>query len=90
MATQKTDRSRKFMLTIQASQIQSGWSHARIRETIETKLKGVTYYAICDEIGRETGQPHTHLVIYSPNAIRISTVNNVFPNVHVDVLYGTV
>ena len=90
MATQKTDRSRKFMLTIQASQIQSGWSHARIRETIETKLKGVTYYAICDEIGRETGQPHTHLVIYSPNAIRISTVNNVFPNVHVDVLNGTV
>ena len=90
MATQKTDRSRKFMLTIQASQIQSGWSHARIREIIETKLKGVTYYAICDEIGRETGQPHTHLVIYSPNAIRISTVNNVFPNVHVDVLNGTV
>lgn len=84
-----TIRSRKFMLTFQCSHIDAGWSHDTIKQAISTKLKGVSYYALCDEIGNETKQLHSHLILYSPNALRLNTLKNIFNDVHFDVLKGT-
>ena len=82
-----TQRSRKYMLTFQSSHIEAGWSHEKIRQTLES-LK-LTYYAMVDEIGNDTGQKHTHLILYRPSAIRIRTLEKLFPTVHQDMLNGS-
>ena len=82
-----TQRSRKYMLTFQSSHIEAGWSHEKIRQTLES-LK-LTYYAMVDEIGNDTGQKHTHLILYRPSAIRTRTLEKLFPTVHQDMLNGS-
>ena len=82
-------RSRKFLLTFQASQISDGWTHGKISDAMSRHLKGVEYWAMCDETGNETHSLHTHLMLYSPNPVMLSTVKNVFPHVHTDVIRGT-
>lgn len=80
-------RSRKFMLTFQSSHINSGWSHEKIKETL-APLK-LQYWAMVDEIGLNTKQLHTHLILYRSEAIRTKTLDKLFPTVHQDMLKGS-
>lgn len=86
---QKATRARKFMLTIQASQIEAGWTHDKIKEALaQFKLQ---YWAMVNEIGNETHQLHTHVVLYrQTSGIRLSTIREIFPDIHCDVLRGTI
>ena len=42
---------------------------------------------MCDEIGAE-GTPHTHLYLYSPNAILFSTLLQRFHGAHIEIAHG--
>ena len=46
------------------------------------------YWCMCDEIG-EQGTPHTHLYIYSPNAILFSTLQQRFMGAHIEAAKGS-
>lgn len=80
-------RSRKWQLTINNPE-EHEMSHEQIKEAL-LKLSTVKYWCMCDETG-EQGTYHTHLFIYSPDAIRFSTLKNVFPMAHFEMAKGTV
>ena len=84
----KTVRSRKWLLTIQESAIKGGMDHDGIIHALEN-LKP-DYYCMADEIGNETHQLHTHLMIYRSSPIRSSTIQKLFPGVHMDAMKGTI
>lgn len=84
----KNMRSRKWMLTFQKSHIEDGWTHERIKEVLSS-LK-LQYYAMVDEIGEKTNNQHTHVIMYRPSAIRVKTLEKLFPTIHQDALKGSV
>ena len=84
----KEVRSRKFMLVFQSSHIlEDGWTHDTIRKALEPRK--LQYWAMCDEVASETGQLHTHLIIYRKSPLRASTLREMFPSVHMEPLKGT-
>lgn len=88
MNTNKKEvRSRKWLLTIQESAIRAGMDHDGIIKALE-KLKP-DYFCLSDEIGAETHQLHTHVVLYRSSAIRATTIRKYFPGVHMDAMKGT-
>lgn len=85
---EKEIRSRKWLLTIQESAIKSGFDHAGIIKALE-KLKP-DYFCLSDEIGAETHQLHTHVVIFRSSAIRATTIRKYFPDIHMDAMKGSI
>lgn len=83
----KEVRSRKWLLTIQESAIHAGMDHASIIQALE-KLKP-DYFCMADEVGKETHQLHTHLMIYRGSPIRASTIQKYFHGIHMDAMKGT-
>lgn len=79
-------RSRKWQLTIN-NPAENGFDHSTIKEKL-SNLKSVVYWCLCDEIG-EQGTPHTHIYLAASNAIRFSTLKNLFPAAHMEVARGT-
>ena len=88
MEKEKEVRSRKWLLTIQESAIKAGMDHAGIIQALEY-LKP-DYYCMADEIGNETHQLHTHVVLYRSSAIRATTIRKYFPDIHMDAMKGTI
>lgn len=86
--TNNTDavRSRKFQLTINNPQ-EHGFTHEVIRTTLDT-LPGIRYWCMCDEVGQQ-GTPHTHLYIFSPNAISFETLHRRFYGAHIETARGS-
>lgn len=82
----RSNASRKWQLTINNPQ-NHGYSHDKIKEII-AGLKSVAYWCMADEIGEE-GTYHTHVFIYSPNAIMFSTLKKRFPESHIEYARGT-
>lgn len=81
----KDTRHRKYLLTL--NNPGDSWTHEKIRETLEQmQLK---YWCMSDEIGLETHTPHTHVFFVAQNAVRFSTVKNLFPTAHIDPAQGT-
>ena len=84
----KEIRSRKWLLTIQESAIKTGMDHTAIEKALENIKPD--YYCMADEIGNESHQLHTHVVIYRNSAIRASTLRKYLPNIHMDAMKGSV
>lgn len=84
---EKDTKTRKWLLTINNPEEYS-ITHDSINESMK-ELKSVTYYCMADEIGLEEQTPHIHLFIYGKNAIRFSTLKNLFPTAHLDMGKGT-
>lgn len=80
-------RSRKWQITIN-NPIEHGFTKDNLIDII-SKLKGVSYYCFCDEIGLEEKTPHTHIFIYADDAIRFSTLKKKFPVAHLENCKGT-
>lgn len=78
-------RSRKWLLTINNPEV-----HGFPQDKIFSALEGLTlvYACFCDEVG-ENGTYHTHVFLQGKNAIRFSTIKNLFPPAHIDVANGT-
>lgn len=65
-----------------------GLLHDDIRYTL-SKLKNLSYWCMCDEIGVETSTLHTHLFLYRDTPITFDTLKNKFPSAHIDYCRGT-
>lgn len=79
-------RSRKFQLTIN-NPTDSGFDHDKINELVQGQT-GLIYFCMADEIG-ESGTYHTHIYVCYVNAMRFSTLKNLFPTAHIEVANGT-
>lgn len=80
-------QSRKWQVTLN-NPADKGITH----EAIKNKMKGIKsikYYCLADEIGLETGTPHTHIFVYC-SRLRFSTIKRMFPEGHIEQAYGTV
>jgi hypothetical protein len=83
----KDTQSRKWQLTIN-NPLEKNLSHVEIKKNLES-LTSITYWALCDEIGLEESTPHTHIFIYSPTAIKFSTLKNKFSTAHIECCKGS-
>lgn len=81
----RTNAYRKYQLTIN-NPLEHDFSHDSIKSRLAS-LSGVTYWCLCDEIGEE-GTPHTHVFLYSPNAIPFSTIQQRFYGAHIEPAKG--
>lgn len=81
-----TNKARKYQLTFN-NPVQHGFTHAVIKTTLAS-FPGIQYWCMCDEIG-EQGTPHTHLYLYSPNAILFSTLQQRFMGAHMETAKGS-
>ena len=86
MCTQKT-KARKYQLTFN-NPVDHGFTHEVIRTTLAS-FPGIQYWCMCDEVG-EQGTPHTHLYLYSPNAILFTTLQNRFMGAHIEMAKGII
>lgn len=88
MAKKETDnsRSRKWQLTIN-NPAQYGMMHERITDIL-SGYKSLVYWCMCDETG-ENGTYHTHVFLCFNDAVRFTTLKNLFPSAHFEMAKGT-
>ena len=77
---------RKYQITIN-NPLEHGFSHEQLKQILST-FRNIAYWCMCDEIG-EQGTYHTHLYLYSLNAILYSTVHLRFYGCHIEAAKGT-
>ena len=78
-------RSRKYLLTINNPQ-DHGITHDGIHKTI-SRFR-YQYLAMCDETGSQ-GTYHVHVYVKYDNAIRFSTMKQLFPNANIVTAMGS-
>lgn len=79
-------QSRKWLLTFNNPE-KYGYSHDAIK-TILSGIKGMTYWCMCDEIGKE-GTYHTHLFLFRKSPFTFQQIKKKFPTAHIDYCRGT-
>ena len=67
--------------------LEHGFSHERIINTL-SEWKVISYWCLCDEVG-EQGTPHTHLYMYSRNAVEFAAVQKRFYGAHIEEARGS-
>lgn len=80
-------QSRKYQLTINNPQ-EHGLDHASIKRLLEL-FKSRLYWCMSDEIGLETGTPHTHIFLMLNSPAKFSTVKKRLPMAHIEMAHGT-
>lgn len=83
----KDVRSRKWVLCIN-NPIDKGYTHTKIKECLSL-FSSLTYWCMCDEIGRENQKYHTHIFFVSSGAVRFSTIQSRFYGAHIDSCNGS-
>lgn len=79
-------RSRKWQLTVNNPE-EHGLDHAAIRDKL-AELKSLVYWCMCDEEGDECETLHTHIYLALSHACTASRLQNLFPNVHREIVHG--
>lgn len=77
---------RKYLITIN-NPVHHGFTHDVIKTTLSS-FSNIAYWCMCDEVG-EQGTPHTHVYLYSPNAIQFATLQQRFYGAHIDPARGS-
>lgn len=80
-------QSRKWQITVN-NPTDKGITHEVIKNKLQ-EIKSIIYYCLSDEIGLETGTPHTHVFLYC-SRLRFSTIKRMFPGAHIEQAYGSV
>ena len=79
MARKKS--SRKFQITIN-NPIDKGYTHEQIKTILDEF--SLVYACFCDEIGLESGTPHTHIFLIAKNGVMFDTVQKRFYGAHIE------
>lgn len=79
-------QSRKWQLTIN-NPLEHGFDHVVIKDKLH-ELKSLIYWCMCDEEGDECETLHTHVYLCLRSACTASRLQNLFPNVHREVVHG--
>ena len=85
---EKDSRSRKWLLTINNPD-----DHEITNEFIENALQGMAsfrYACYSHEIGLNDHTYHIHIFVAFDNAVRFSTIKNIFNCAHIDMCKGTI
>ena len=82
----KIQKFRKYLITINNPE-----KHNLTRDIIIDMLenKPYTYWCLSEEIGAQEQTPHIHVFIYHENQIKLKTIKNLFPKMHIDICNGT-
>lgn len=80
----RTAAYRKYQLTFNNPQ-EHDYTHDVIKNILAS-FKGIEYWCMCDEIGNT---PHTHLYLYSPNAIEFTAMQQRFYGAHIEIAKGS-
>ena len=78
---------RKYQLTINNPE-KLGFNHETIKTTLGS-FPGCLYWCLCDEIGNETGTPHTHVYVAFRNAVLFQTMQQRFYGAHIEGANGS-
>lgn len=81
-------QSRKYQLTINNPQ-EHGLDHDSIKRLLEL-FKSRAYWCMGDEVGLETGTPHTHIFLMLNSPAKFSTVKKRLPMAHIEAAHGSV
>lgn len=84
MAASKAHR--KYQLTINNPQ-EHGFTHEVVKANL-ARFSNLAYWCMSDEIG-DQGTLHTHVYLFSPNAILFSTVQQYFYGAHIEAAKGS-
>lgn len=84
MARKKS--SRKFQITIN-NPIEKGYTHQQIKSILNEF--SLVYACLCDEIGLESGTPHTHIFLITKNGVMFDTVQKRFYGAHIEPSRGS-
>lgn len=84
MARKKS--SRKFQITIN-NPIEKGYTHQQIKSILNEF--SLVYACLCDEIGLESGTPHTHIFLITKNGVMFDTVQKRFYGAHIEPARGS-
>lgn len=84
MARKKS--SRKYQITIN-NPIDKGYTHEQIKTILDDF--SLIYACFCDEIGLESGTPHTHIFLIAKNGVMFDTVQKRFYGAHIETARGT-
>lgn len=84
MARKKS--SRKFQITIN-NPIEKGYTHEQIKSILDEF--SLVYACLCDEIGLESGTPHTHIFLITKNGVMFDTVQKRFYGAHIEPARGS-
>ena len=79
-------RSRKWQLTVN-NPLEKGLDHTSIKDKLN-ELKSLVYWCMCDEEGDECETLHTHIYICLSHACTASRLQNLFPDVHREIVHG--
>lgn len=80
-------QARKYQLTINNPQ-EHGLDHEAIKNLLG-QLTALSYYCMADEIGLETGTPHTHVFVMLRNSTRFSRIKRLFSTAHIETAHGS-
>ncbi len=80
-------QSRKYQLTIN-NPADKALSHDAIKRLL-WEIKSVEYFCLSDEVGLETGTPHTHIFFVAKSPVRFSRVKKLLPDAHIEAAHGT-
>lgn len=81
-------QSRKWQITIN-NPLEHDLSHDAIIALMSSVKGGSLYWCMCDEEGDECETRHTHVFIFRNSPFTARQINNLFPNMHREVAYGT-
>ena len=82
----RKNSSRKFQITIN-NPLDKGYTHEQIRSVIDEF--SVVYACFCDEIGLESGTPHTHIFLVTKSGVMFDTIKRRFYGAHIETAYGS-
>lgn len=87
MSVASNTRSRKWQITIN-NPMDKGFTQDNIKQKIIDNFKSVIYFCMSDEVG-EGGTYHTHVYICCANAVRFTTIKDLFEGGHFEMCNGS-
>lgn len=83
----KNTRSRKYLLTINNPDKHKDCDHKSILK--KARKFQIVYAAMCDETGGRENTYHTHVYLHYENAIKFSTIKELFPSANIATVRGS-
>ena len=80
-------QSRKWQLTLN-NPADKGLTRVDIKRRL-SEFKGAVYWCMADEVGLETGTPHTHIYVQLRSPARFSRIKKLFPDAHIEQAHGS-
>ncbi len=79
-------QARKYQLTVNNPSAK-GLDHDELKRRL-AQLKSTVYWCMADEVGLETGTPHTHIFVLFRSPVQFSRLHKLLPDAHIERVQG--